>query len=165
MSEYTFISKDRVVKFIIPVEMYESLCLKVRTALPNETGGILCGHYSADLNTAKVSRVIGNTKDSGRGTSFLRDGKFITKELAKLWKDSGGKEYYIGDWHSHPYSNPMPSQRDEQNMIEIANENAEQCHTPILLIIGNEMRSSHSDVTVHAYYKDRTIRLFDETLR
>jgi hypothetical protein len=48
------------------------------------------------------------------------------------------KEYYLGDWHFHPFSPPNPSADDYDQMLRIASSPNWKCPEPVLLIIGGD---------------------------
>lgn len=50
-----------------------------------ETGGILCGSYSEDLSSVKITEVCEPTEDSQFGRSqFIRGIKGLTKKLSQV---------------------------------------------------------------------------------
>jgi proteasome lid subunit RPN8/RPN11 len=113
------------------VQKIISYCL---TALPNETGGILVGKYNYFLNTAEIEEIIKAPKDSGfGGTWFHRGVKGLKSQLQRFWKNN---KYYLGEWHFHPLSSPLPSKTDIMQIKEIARDKRYNCPEPILLIIG-----------------------------
>lgn len=109
----------------------QELCV---AALPNETGGILIGHYSDNMAWAIITKVTGPPLGSiHRATSFIRNGDSILTVLARLWDK---KEYYIGEWHYHPYSSPSPSPRDLNTMYALSKSKRLHCPEPVMLVIG-----------------------------
>jgi len=101
-----------------------------------ETGGILIGRYSQEHNMAIVTRISGPPKDSKSGSFFFVRGiKGLQSMLNRLWRRN---EYYIGEWHFHPYAAPIPSSTDHKQMIEFSRDKNMKCPEPILLIIGGD---------------------------
>jgi integrative and conjugative element protein (TIGR02256 family) len=102
-------------------------------AFPLETGGALIGRY-VDASTADVASVTGPCADARheaygfeRGTAGLRE------VLDDAWERG---LYYLGEWHTHPASDPSPSRDDLATMRRFAADPAMSCPEPLLLILG-----------------------------
>lgn len=105
-----------------------------------ETGGILIGRYSDDLNVAFVLEATQPPTDSKRGRSwFVRGVSGLSELLGKRWR-AKERTFYIGEWHFHPAVHVEPSGEDFSQMIEIRRVEAYDCKEPLLLIFG---ASSH----------------------
>lgn len=108
-----------------------------KTSESNETGGILVGTYTDTHDCAKISVVTTAPKDSQKGRmSFFRGVHGLTDILGDLWNEK--REYYLGEWHFHPYANPEPSGTDISQMHEIASDASYKCPEPVMLIIGGD---------------------------
>ena len=102
-----------------------------------ETGGILIGNYTSDLTTAIITKISGPPTDSKRGrTWFNRGTKGLNTLIKQYWRKS---QYYLGEWHFHPNSEPNPSRQDILQMKEIACSKKYNCPEPILIIIGGAL--------------------------
>lgn len=113
-------------------EIYE-LC---EDSFPNETGGILIGHYSSDLKRARVTIVTGAPSDSKSGKSWFHRGTNVLQNLLdEAWNKKG--DYYLGEWHFHPGGNTIPSNHDIREMKKISVNKEYKCPEPILIIAGN----------------------------
>lgn len=124
-----------------------------------ETGGILTGQY-INGNNALIMDVSDKPKDSKFGATWFHRGVFGLKDfLGKKWKK---KEYYLGEWHSHPGGSVSPSSNDRNAMKEIANSKSYQCPKPILVIIGGRNRLMN-DLSVHVMAEKEWIKLHKET--
>ena len=110
--------------------------------LPNETGGTLIGHYSNDNLVAFIDKVIGVRK-GGKFTEkfFFRPSDFVDNQLAKIYKKSKGKKYYLGEWHTHPYSSTIPSALDIKTMKSISMSKKVATKNPLLIILGGDFIS------------------------
>jgi integrative and conjugative element protein (TIGR02256 family) len=107
----------------------------------NETGGIIVGSYSTDLSSATVSKIMGPPTDSRSGFSWFERGtKGIKETLDNLWQSK--QQFYLGEWHYHPYSTPSPSHRDLLQMREVAQHPDFACPEPIMLIAGGNPNKS-----------------------
>lgn len=151
MTFLKYCSKDSSYEFIIPLAYFKKISKKAISCYPKEIGGVFIGFYSNDFHSAKITKLLFNKKDEGSIFRFSRNGDTLTKLLERAWKQSRGKEYYIGEWHSHPNSSPSPSTIDINNMISIAKTQEEQCKTPILGILGNKLRDHLRDIRLFVY--------------
>ncbi|MFP5286181.1 MAG: Mov34/MPN/PAD-1 family protein, partial [Thermoanaerobaculia bacterium] len=108
-----------------------------RSASHSETGGLLIGRYSEPRDLAKVSVVTGPTRDSAGGRTWFQRGVAGLQDLL-LHHWSRRNEYYLGEWHSHPWASPTPSGTDGIQMMGIASSKAYRCPEPVLLIVGGD---------------------------
>ena len=137
--------KDFNIQVILEQQQIDSMVDYIRTADPNETGGILLGQYS-DSTTAKISQVIGPTSDSRSGRYwFVRGIKGLSKLLSQAWKNN---EYYLGEWHYHPNGTTSPSSQDLTQMNNIAKSIKYKCPEPIMIIIAGNHLHYHVGVFI-----------------
>lgn len=120
-----------------PWKYIESECSK---ADGRETGGILIGYYSDDRTTATVTEATAPPKDSSYGHNWFQRGVAGLKSLlARRWKNTGRRTFYIGEWHFHPIEKVVPSKDDYKQMQDISNSTNYHCNEPIMLIIGEDI--------------------------
>jgi integrative and conjugative element protein (TIGR02256 family) len=101
---------------------------------PMETGGILIGHYSADLTLAQVTDVVPAPGDStSKRFSFERGIRGLQSVLQRLWAE---RKYYLGEWHFHPGNSPQPSSTDFEQMRRISTSGGYHCPEPVILVVG-----------------------------
>lgn len=131
------------------------LCTEARD---HETGGILIGRYSAELDCAMVTSVSGAPHDSRAGrTWFQRGVRGLKRLLEQAWTNE--ESHYIGEWHFHPGGQPAPSGTDRQQLEEIARSPIFRCPEPILLIVGGRPPEAW-EVSAHVFPRGcRTIEL------
>lgn len=136
-SDLFFQSEDKAFSLQISydkMELMQNICEK---SFPNETGGILIGHYSEDCKIAIVTQILGPPRGSSRfKSSFVRCGKSLLPILDKLWKKN---QYYLGEWHFHPSSSPYPSTTDLTTMKKLSESQELHCPEPIMVIIGGDV--------------------------
>ena len=112
----------------------------------SETGGMICGYYSDNFLQATITEFCEPPKDSifGRST-FSRGIAGTEKYLKEKWIEG---QYYLGDWHLHPYSNPIASFQDLRQ-IEINSKDKQlKCPEPIMVIVGG---SNNKDINVYIF--------------
>ncbi len=138
----TFVSEDGLFALQIPLEIHDQLQKLCASAWPNETGGVLVGHYSCERDTAVVTQALEPPRDSVHGRSrFSRGLDGISEVLLSLWrKPPSRRRYYLGEWHSHPSGDAAPSPRDANQMQRIA-EGTYHCPEPILLLLAGSPRA------------------------
>ena len=127
-------------------DIKELLLLEYSKYLPNETGGILFGHYSKDLEVAIVTHVFLNSDDSkSYRRNFQRGIRGFNTFSKRMWAKG---EFYLGEWHTHPFSLPEMSAQDRQQMIHIKNSIKYICSEPILIIIGEIAKNITSNIFI-----------------
>lgn len=103
---------------------------------PLETGGMLIG-YIASTGEPVVTSVIGpgpNAKH--RRFKFTPDGPYQQVMLEAHYHATEGRETYLGDWHTHPKVEPIPSYLDKCTLARIAKEPRSQISRPVMIILG-----------------------------
>jgi integrative and conjugative element protein (TIGR02256 family) len=104
-----------------------------------ETGGILIGRYTAAHDCALVTGVLGPPPDSRRGpTWFQRGVAGLQAVLDRVWGQR--RDFYVGEWHFHPFAAPLPSRTDYRQMSTIAVTPSWICPEPVLVIVGGDPR-------------------------
>ena len=116
----------------------------------NETGGIVWGKYNATCDEAIIAGFSKAPSDSKMNRySFMRGIAGLKKLLKSLWAQVD-REYYLGEWHFHPFASAMASSVDVQQMFVHANDRKLQCPEPIMLIIGGHPSDDwHMTVSVY----------------
>ena len=102
----------------------------------NEIGGIITGKYVEERKYAVINTFHLPTKDSIRKPyNFIRGKSGINNLLKRLWKK---EEYYLGEWHLHPYASPSASNTDMEQLLSIARKTDYKCPEPIMFIVGSD---------------------------
>lgn len=131
-----FVSADRMIGVEISDAAYATMLGAASLAGRKETGGILVGHYSAYLDRAIVETATGPPSDSQAfAASFIRGVSGLRRLLLKAWR---GGNYYLGEWHFHPFASPDPSPTDILQLVTFARDPGYQCPNPVLVIIGGD---------------------------
>jgi integrative and conjugative element protein (TIGR02256 family) len=109
---------DGTRKLKIPQRVLDELCVYGRSEGQKESGGILLGlvfkDYDEILELGPPSR-----SDKAGLFSFIRRRKPAQQKIDRAWNISGGYVIYLGEWHTHPRSDPTASEQD-MRMIENA---------------------------------------------
>jgi integrative and conjugative element protein (TIGR02256 family) len=110
---------------------------------PNETGGALIGYVEG----AGLHIVVATPPGPGaqhHPTLFMRDGSFSQKLLDEAFAASNGRHDYVGEWHSHPFSQG-PSAKDRASMRRIASRSAYKSLHPVMILCRRYRRSWRLD--------------------
>jgi integrative and conjugative element protein (TIGR02256 family) len=102
-----------------------------------EAGGILIGQISLDEKTVLISRAsVPGPYDQATRATFRRDKTWAQGIVIHEFYNSGGKNAYLGEWHTHPSNRVKPSSQDEKMLKEQFEKNDIQIPFLFLLIIG-----------------------------
>jgi len=114
-----------------------------KRAQNQETGGILVGAYNENFSVAVATRATEPPSDSRAGNAWFRRGISGLKYLLdRLWQTK--REFYLGEWHFHPFAEPEPSSTDLNELRKIAKTGAYSCPEPVMLIIGGDPQKKWS---------------------
>ena len=128
---------------LISPSCIEKLIHVSKQEYPNEIGTSLIGRYSEDGFDAIILDITPITSDSKRsGYSLIRGIKGLQLFFSSLRKSSGGQNYYVGEWHSHPDGSPVPSNIDDSTQHEIATDKRVHCPESILVIVGGNLHTA-----------------------
>lgn len=103
---------------------------------PYEVGTSLIGYYAIHGFDAFITDIAPLPSDSKSSRfTFLRGINGL-----KIFFEKLNGVHYLGEWHSHPSSQPTPSDRDISSQFAIANDKLANCPETILVIIGGELK-------------------------
>jgi integrative and conjugative element protein (TIGR02256 family) len=81
-----------------------------------ESGGVLLGRFIINSNDVVVDKVTVPTQGDRQGRfRFFRSHKPHQARIDEEWITSEGTCNYLGEWHTHPEANPIPSFCDLAN--------------------------------------------------
>lgn len=107
---------------------------EVRKAPRVETGGALAGYLSRE-NRVTITHACGpGPRAELKRTSVLIDGQHAHAFCTQLFKQSGGRLDYVGDWHRHPGWSLKTSDQDLDAMLTIKESNCCSLPYPITAI-------------------------------
>ena len=70
---------------------------------PLETGGVLIGYPAPIANGVVILKAVGPGPNAiHEPCAFTPDNEFHKEFIASVYKHSGRRLSYLGDWHSHP---------------------------------------------------------------
>jgi proteasome lid subunit RPN8/RPN11 len=71
----------------------------------------------------------------GSRPAFIRGVIGLPARLRRLWTSG---EYYIGEWHFHPFASPTPSETDRRQIAKFAADPALECPHPVMIVVGGD---------------------------
>ena len=112
-------------KLLLPHPVLKRLRREMRRAGRREIGGLLLGEHIGD----ETFRLVGVTVQRSGGSSahFIRDPAQHQTQLDSFFAETGRdftRYNYLGEWHTHPSFEPLPSPKDISTMQALV-ENAE----------------------------------------
>ena len=149
------INGHKNVKLVVSERLLELLKEYGNKHYPNEIGGFLIGYYSNDLKTLYITDSILPQKYKSLSNLFERSTFGISNTLLNLFKIK--RQYYIGEWHTHPNGTTQFSNTDLNAMTEIHDCKTVQIENPILLIISINV-SKKVDYTFYLFNNGELIR-------
>jgi len=123
----------------------------------DETGGILLGHLR-DGGTAEV-RSAGGPGPSAvrRPTFFLRDLEHARRLAEEAFTRDGS--IWIGEWHTHPDTAPVPSDRDQDTYARLLADPELRFEVVVSIILAGQGDWTDPVAYAWACYPDRADRV------
>ena len=100
-----------------------------------ESGGILLGKvYSSYVSIERISTP--SLCDRVGRYFFVRSKIPAQRTINRLWSNSNGSTIYLGEWHTHPETNPRPSPQDRAMISNCLQSTKMEIDFLFLVIIG-----------------------------
>ena len=100
-----------------------------------ESGGILVGKIHDKLIEI-TNCSLPNKYDKKSRYNFTRAYKPAQKFINKHFEKSDGRKIYLGEWHTHPEDEPIPSCIDKKSFDETLNKNKLNSDIHFMIIVG-----------------------------
>lgn len=142
-----------MLNLVLPPEIAQVILTALREAGSREIGGILMAEHIGQ-NEFKVCDVTVHRR--GAIASFVR---LIEDAIGKLRlffqrTDHDFRRFnYLGEWHSHPLFEPIPSETDNISMLEIVQDKSVGANFAVLLIVKLDTNGQLVG-TAHTYLPD-----------
>jgi integrative and conjugative element protein (TIGR02256 family) len=100
---------------------------------PRETGGPLFGYENC--GEVVITRAcLPGPKATHLPWLYRPDREAVQAAISEVRDETGGRERWIGSWHSHPLGRPLASLVDRRTAARIANDVPVGCPEPVMLI-------------------------------
>ena len=111
---------------------------------PLETGGVFAGYWLRDGATAVVTDAVGPGPNAcHETTAFTPDAEYHTRELARIYQQSGRLHGYLGDWHTHPFGSTRLSRADRRTLRTIMRYAPARTITPLMGVVAGDGSAWH----------------------
>jgi integrative and conjugative element protein (TIGR02256 family) len=129
---------------------------EVKHSPRTETGGALTGYHSPE-NTLIITNACGpGPRAELKHASVLVDGKHAQTFCSRVFKESGGRFDYVGDWHRHPgWAALKASKQDLAAMLIIDRAHCCSVPFPVTAIY----RKAPEKMVIYALYEQRLVKL------
>jgi len=102
-----------------------------------EAGGILLGRLIMGSPDIVVDQAVGPSPEDRRGRYFF----FRARQPAQMiidqaWNDSRQTLNYLGEWHTHPEDDPLPSTVDRRDWAQITARAGFEQSSLLFVIVG-----------------------------
>ncbi|PLX47374.1 MAG: hypothetical protein C0613_14390 [Desulfobulbaceae bacterium] len=115
---------------------FEELLMEAQDKFPNETGGIFMGYQAKDGQDLVVTNVIGPGPNAvHKPCGYIPDVTFQEQQIAKIYRESGQLDTYLGDWHTHPLGKTLLSRKDKRTLRRIARHTEARIAQPIMAVL------------------------------
>lgn len=114
---------------------------------PKEYGGFLLGYYANDFKTLTITDILLPNKYKSTSVCFERKSTGLEETFIKFYNKTPS-QYYVGEWHTHPNGQPLPSMLDEITIKGIAQNKTIAINNPVMLIIGYNQNKTNSSFYV-----------------
>ncbi|MFO0840896.1 MAG: Mov34/MPN/PAD-1 family protein [Gemmataceae bacterium] len=137
-------------KVVLPRDIAATLHSALAAAGSREVGGVLMGEHVAEDEF--VVREVTVQEEGGTFAYFLRAIKSILAPLERFFRRTGHnyrRFNYLGEWHSHPSFECVPSERDAQTMRELVQDPAVGANFAVLVIVRLDAPALVGSVTAY----------------
>lgn len=122
-------------QLLLTPEVTKRLRRELRRAGSREIGGLLLGEHVRN----ELFRVVDISvqRSGGSHAGFMRQPRQHQKQLRTFFRRTGGdytRFNYLGEWHSHPCFEPVPSAMDLETMQSIVSDPAVGVNFLVLLV-------------------------------
>lgn len=114
---------------------------------PLETGGVVLGYWASEAAVVITRITSAGPQATHRSRSFVPDQEYDEGEIARVYRETGGMETYLGDWHSHPgQTRPRLSRKDRSTLRKIAGAEQARAAMALSMIVAGHALSWSSTI-------------------
>ncbi len=137
-------SFDKLVKFKLPngknVDFLDNIGLVLKNNIQydgmNESGGVLIGYTHRSLGSVVIEEITEPQINDKKGLlSFFRISNHHVEAVNKTKKRNSG---YMGNWHTHPFDYPEPSNTDLASWQDSLIKEKTSCNYIFFVIVGRK---------------------------
>lgn len=132
------IYKINGLKIVIRPEVITEINRYYHNNFNYEVGGILFGKFSRENKVIEIMEVCQVKSSFFSKILYKRDVKKAQRIIDKRWYETNGVLNYVGEWHTHPGMQAVPSVVDKNSLREIMMMVQDVLPGIVLLIAGKE---------------------------
>ncbi len=125
-------------KILVRPEVLSDLRRYYYSGMKYETGGILLGKFNRNNRVIEIVEVYELKTNFFSRILYRRNARKAQKIINKRWRETDGVINYIGEWHTHPCMQAIPSDTDINSLKEIAEKVRDTLPGTILIIVGKD---------------------------
>jgi integrative and conjugative element protein (TIGR02256 family) len=126
-----------MINVILPNHIEETIKQELKAAGSSEMGGVLMGEH-VNEGTFRIIEVT-IQRHGGTVITFIRDIKRSLQQSIRDFFNKTNHHYtkfnYLGEWHSHPSFELIPSFQDQESMMKIVNDPAVGANFAVLFLV------------------------------
>ncbi len=104
-----------------------------------EAGGVLLGRLILNTDDIIIDEATDPTDSDQRGRFFFKRAQRTTQQrIINAWTTSAGTQIYLGEWHTHPEDDPVPSRQDLRNWRRIMHSAKYEQEYLLFVIVGKQ---------------------------
>ncbi len=107
-----------------------------------ETGGILFGKFNRENRVIEITEVYELKTNFFSRIMYKRSARKAQKIINRRWHETNGAINYVGEWHTHPNMQAMPSSTDINSLKEITEKVKGVLPGTILIIAGKDNQTN-----------------------
>jgi integrative and conjugative element protein (TIGR02256 family) len=140
----------------LPEALLQTILTEMLTFSPNEAGGMLLGYVNGPHRVVTALIDAGPEAEHSRDR-MLPDNTYQQAKLLSHFDQSGGRESFLGEWHSHPVSSPLMSRTDRLTLSRVSTDSKHLPALPMMMIVGLDVRSE--SLQIRSYRRRNSLRL------
>lgn len=125
-------------KIIVKPEVLSDLKGYYHSSMKYETGGILLGKFNRNNRIIEIVEVYELKTNFFSRILYRRNARKAQKIINKRWRETDGVINYVGEWHTHPCMQAIPSDTDIHSLREIATKVGASLPGTLLIIVGRD---------------------------
>lgn len=149
-----FVNKDTGLEFLIGDELINRLAAYGKEKYPNEFGGLLLGKYINSNKTLVIKETLLPKKYKSSRYYFERGSNGLKELLEQYYANEG--LVYVGEWHTHPNNEAVPSPTDIRAMRELAEDENVLINNPVLMIL--EIQKTDYNIGIYFLFNGKLLR-------
>lgn len=110
-----------------------------------ESGGLLFGHFKLPRVILDVATKPMSADKRGR-YHFEIDSNNASKEIQEQFR---GRRHFLGEWHTHPQLQPIPSHKDQQSIRNLFVKSQHELNAVIMIIVGSKHNNLGLWISLH----------------